>query len=85
MNTSEERYILTLTPDQEYIIEMACELFARLKIGQFNRITEMILPPDTDIDDYCRRRDDANDALQLAARLIFGRNAYNQTNVTKDT
>ena len=81
----DERYILTLTPDQEYIIEMACELFARLKLGQFFRITEMLLPLSAmNTDDYCRRRDDANDALNLAACLIYGRNGYNTPDAMKD-
>lgn len=38
----EERYILTLTPEQEYIVEQALELLARLHIGQFERIAELL-------------------------------------------
>lgn len=56
------------------MVQDACELFARLKIGQFNRITEHLL--DLSLNDYCERRDNANDLLRLASCLIFGRNAY---------
>lgn len=56
------------------MVQDACELFARLKIGQFNCITERLL--DLGLNDYCERRDNANDLLRLASCFIFGRNAY---------
>ena len=65
MKEPEERYVLTLTPEQEYIVEQALELLARLHIGQFERIAELLCDPrDTD---YCQRRDLARDLLRLAA------------------
>ena len=36
-----------------------------------------------DVNEYCRRRDDAKDALKLAACLMFGRNAYGQPDIEK--
>lgn len=77
MKKPEERYILTLTPEQEIIVEQALELLARLHIGQFERITEQLLDLRLDVDDYYKRREMANDLLRLAAIEIFGRSAYN--------
>lgn len=79
MKKPEERYVLTLTPEQEYIVEQALELLARLHIGQFERIAELLCDPrDTD---YCKRRDLARDLLRLAAIVVFGRSAYNYPDV----
>ena len=81
MKKPEERYVLTLTPEQEYIVEQALELLARLHIGQFERIAELLCDPrDTD---YCKRRDLARDLLRLAAIVVFGRNACNYPDVKK--
>lgn len=86
MENKDEMVVLEMTRDQALIVENACELLARLHIGQFKTVTEMVLPiHGKDIDDYCRRRDDANDALMLAAKIIFGRSCYDQPDVqTKD-
>lgn len=81
MKKSEERYILTLTPKQAIIVEQALELLARLHIGQFECITEMLLDVLRDADGYYRRRDMANDLLRLAAIEIFGRSAYNSPDI----
>lgn len=75
----DERYVITLTPEQEIITEQALELLARLHIGQFERIAELLCDPrDTD---YCKRRDLARDLLRLAAIVVFGRSAYNYPDV----
>ena len=79
MKEPEERYVLTLTPEQEYIVEQALELLARLHIGQFERIAELLCDPrDTD---YCKRRDLACDLLRLAAIVVFGRSPINYPDV----
>ena len=79
MENPKERYILTLTPEQERIVEQALELLARLHIGQFERVAELLCDPrDTD---YCKRRDLARDLLRLAAIVVFGRSAYNYPDV----
>lgn len=70
----EEKYVLTLTRKQAYMVQDACELLARLKIGQFSRITELLL--DLGLKDYCERRDNVNDLFRVASNIIFGRNAY---------
>lgn len=51
----DERYVITLTPEQEIITEQALELLARLHIGQFERIAELLCDPRDQ--DYCQRRD----------------------------
>lgn len=79
MKESKEHYILTLTPEQEYIVEQALELLARLHIGQFERVAELLCDPrDTD---YCKRRDLARDLLRLAAIVVFGRSPINYPNM----
>ena len=81
--TSEEKYILTLTREQAQTVMDALELYARLRIGQFNRITELLLDVQN-ADDYCKRREIANDLLNIAACVIFGKNAYGQPECQKD-
>lgn len=79
----EKGYILVMSEEQAYVVEQAVELLARLKIGQFERITEMLLPV-RGVEDYHTRRATANDALRLAANLVLGRDAYNHPNSMKD-
>lgn len=81
--TSEEKYILTLTRDQAIATMDALELYARLRIGQFNRITELLLDVQN-ADDYCKRREIANDLLNIVACVIFGKNAYGHPDCKKD-
>ena len=84
MDDKNEVVVLEMTRDQALLVENACELLARLHIGQFKTVTDMVLPiHGMEIDDYCRRRDNANDALMLAAKIIFGRNCYDQPDVEK--
>lgn len=78
---SNERVTLTLTRNQALIVEQACELLARLHIGQFNTVTEMLLDIRRGMADYCLRRDMANDLLKMAAITIFGKGAYGQPDV----
>ena len=69
-----EKYILTLSREQAIMVKDACELFARLKIGQFDRITEKLL--DVSRDDYCERRDLVNGLLKIVACAILGSTEY---------
>ena len=79
MKEPEERYVLMLTSKQEYIVEQALELLARLHIGQFERIAELLCDPRDK--DYCKRRDLARDLLRLAAIVVFGRSPINYPDV----
>lgn len=78
-----ERVTLTLTREQALVVERACELLARLHIGQFRTVTEMLLDFQRDMDDYCQRRDMANTLLYHAAIAIFGRNVFGQPDIEK--
>lgn len=80
---AEEKYVLTLTRDQALVAQNALELYARLKIGQFNRISELMLDVRS-VDEYCKRRDLANDLLQIVAGIIYGKNTYGYPDVQKD-
>lgn len=84
MKNCDEKFVLTLTREQASIVEDACELYARLKIGQFNRITEMMLRVSAS-EDYCFRREIANNILKSAACIIFGMNAYGMPDCKQDT
>ncbi len=79
MKEPEERYLLTLTSKQEYIVEQALELLARLHIGQFERVAELLCDPRDK--DYCKRRDLARDLLRLVAIVVFGRSACNYPDI----
>lgn len=82
--TGEERYVLTLTRDQAITTQNALELYARLRIGQFERIPEMMLDFGSGVDDYCKRRDLANDLLKVVACIIYGKNTYGWPDVEQD-
>lgn len=77
------KVVLELTPDQARTAMSALELYARLKIGQFERITEMMLDVRS-VDEYCKRRDISNDMLRIVSNIIYGRNAYGCPDVKKD-
>ena len=83
MKNGDEKYILTLTREQAQVAQNALELYARLKIGQFDRITELMLDVRS-VDEYCQRRDLANDLLKIVACIIFSRNDYGQPKCEKD-
>ena len=77
------QYVLTLSPEQALVMEQACELYARLNIGQFETITEKLLD-DYSASDYGRRRDAANSLFRVAAEIIFERDLYGQLAVSQN-
>ena len=79
----DEKVTLTVTRDQALVLERACEVLARLQIGQFEMIP-LVAMLGYENDGYLERREDARDALKLAACLIFGRNLYGQPNCSKN-
>lgn len=82
---ADEKVVLTMTREQALVLEKACEALARLHIGQFEMIPDVaMIGYDKGVDEYCRRREDARDALKLAACLIFGRNIYGQPDCSKN-
>lgn len=72
-------YVLTMNEDQAHIVEVACELYARLLIGQFEEITFRCMKVQQE--NYSERRDYANELLSTCAKIMYGRNIYNQPDV----
>lgn len=71
-----ERVTLEMSREQAMIVERACELFARLEIGQFKEITSQLTERIWVYEDDQERRHIADDLLDLTAKVIFGRNAW---------
>lgn len=82
MGKTTERVALEMSREQAMIVERACELFARLKIGQFEQIIEQMM--DFSTNDASNRSDIADDLLKIVACLIFGKNTWGMPNVEKD-
>lgn len=66
---SSARYALTLSPEQARVVSRACELYARLHIGQLDELTWELL--DFSCEDCCTRRKEAETLLQQLKRLYF--------------
>lgn len=62
---------LTLTDEQAKIVSMACEFYSRIKIGQFNEITWRMLDLKLPTEEYCNRRDLAENYLLKAREQIY--------------
>lgn len=62
---------VTLSDDQAELVSGVCEFYARVKMGQFKEIIwyflDMKLPPE----DYCERRDKAEQLLLKARESIY--------------
>ena len=66
-----KKFILTLTEEQAQIVSVACEFYARIRIGQFREIIWKTLDMGLPTDDYCRRRDTAEKMLFAARDAIY--------------
>ena len=62
---------LTLTDEQAKIVARACEFYARIMMGQFNEIVWHTLDKDLMCDDYCERRDNAEQLLFEARKYLY--------------
>lgn len=62
---------LTLTDEQAKIVSIACEFFARVRLGQFNEIVWHTLDARLPSDDYCERREKAEQMLYAAREQIY--------------
>lgn len=76
-----ERVTLEMSREQAMIVEQACELFARLEIGQFKEIAWQLIERIWEHEDNQERRHVVDDLLDLTAKVIFGRNAWNMPDV----
>ncbi len=83
VNPENTKYVLRLTPEQARVTRDALELYARLKIGQFEQITELTLDV-RNANDYCTRREFANSLLKEVACIIFGQDQYGQPGCKRD-
>lgn len=62
---------LKLTEEQAEVVSTACEFFARIKIGQFNEIIWALLDAKLSADEYCSRREKAQELLLDARKQIY--------------
>ena len=71
-----ETITLTMTRDHAQVVQDACELLVRLKLGQTSYPTELMLgwPNYKDkgmsMTEYCKRRDIANDILRAFLKAV---------------
>ena len=66
-------YILTMSKEQAHEVLNAVELLMRLKINQPENISRAVLNwgEGLSIDDWCKRRDDAEGYLRVAFKVLF--------------
>lgn len=62
---------LTLTEEQAKIVSTACEFYARVRMGQFDRIIDHTLDLSIPCDNYCDRRDEAEKLLLEARKQLY--------------
>lgn len=62
---------ITLTDKQAKLLAHACEFYARIAMGQFTEIPYELLDFSIDTDDYCERRDKADELLLEARKYIY--------------
>lgn len=86
-----EAITLTMTREHAQIVQNACEMLMRLKLGQTGYVVDMLIgwpkpdeKGDMDIKEYCLRRDMANDILKTALRVLLGDNKYGLPDGKKD-
>lgn len=62
---------LQLTTEQAEVVAQACEIFARIKMGQFDVIPFLCLSHQIAGDEYCIRRKGAEKYLLEARKFIY--------------
>lgn len=65
------KYILDLNEAQAKSVAQACEFYARIKMGQFDKIPSLLLSNELSGNDYCNRRDTSNKYLLDARKVIY--------------
>lgn len=66
-----DRYRLELTEDDLRVLNMACEFYARVRMGQFSEIMYYCLDCQDIIGDFWERRDEAERLLFEARKYIY--------------
>jgi hypothetical protein len=86
-----EKITLELTREHAQVVQDACEMLMRLKLGQTGYAVDMLIGwpkpdrDDMDMKEYRLRRDMANDILKTALRVLLGDNKYGLPDGKKDT
>lgn len=63
---------LTMPDEQAKLVARACELYARVRCGQFDEITwEILMKTDPHATDFCTRKDLANELLLMARKYLL--------------
>ena len=63
--------VLELTEEQARIVSIACEFYARVRVGQFKEIVIHTLDLGLPCDVYCKRRDNAERLLLEARKELY--------------
>lgn len=73
----EKRVLLEMTPEQAGAVALACEMMMRLKLGQFNFISEALknIEPGQNMTAWCVERDTADELGNVMAKLVLGENS----------
>lgn len=85
-----EKITLELTREHAQVVQDACEMLMRMKLGQTRYAIDTLIgwpkpdKGDMDMKEYCLRRDMANDILETALRVLLGDNKYGQPDREKD-
>ena len=85
-----EKVTLELTREHAQVVQDACEMLMRLKLGQTGYAIDTLIGwpkpdrGDIDMQEYCLRRDMANDILKTALRVLLGDNKYGLPDGKKD-
>lgn len=77
--TPDQRIVVTMTREQAIEVMNATELLARLHIGQVFTLTELL--GDLTVDDYCERKDRAQEAFKLGLKMLYGANLHGQPDI----
>ena len=85
-----ETITLTMTREHAQVVQDACEMLMRLKLGQTGCAVDTLIgwpkpdKCDMDMQEYRLRRDMANDILKTALRVLLGDNKYGQPDGKED-
>ena len=83
-----EKVILELSREHARIVQDACEMLMRLRLGQATYTTELMLGWPThdsmDTKEYCMRRDAANKVLEAFLHIVLGTNGAGWPDGRKD-
>ena len=83
-----EKIVFELSREHARIVQDACEMLMRLRLGQSSYAVELMLGwpthEDMDMKEYCMRRDTANKVLEAFLHIVLGTNGYGYPDGRKD-